>query len=217
MPGGALVRLCRLPPGAEAQLPAAEALLPPAARVGLDRSRRPADRMARAMTRLLLRSTLTELGAESALAGWQTAPGGRPFLAGCALDISISHAGPWLGAAVGTGLRLGLDLEARAHLQPEDLAPLLTTAEHAALAAAPDPTALLLRRWCLREAVLKADGRGLALPEAALRAMGDSAFPNARHWHLDFCEWPEGGAALAMDRVVEVDWQWREAGALLGP
>jgi 4'-phosphopantetheinyl transferase len=197
------VALCSLPSEAATHsLEQALRHMPAALLPGILRYRRPEDRLARAAARLLLRDGLRTLGLATAAAldGWRTEPGGRPFLEGRPVDVSISHSGPWVGIAIGRNLRVGLDLEARRPVALQDFAHLLTAAEQASIATAPDPTAALLQRWCLREAVLKADGAGFTLPDDAIRAIGDGRFPAGRHWETRALSRPEGYLALATDR-----------------
>jgi 4'-phosphopantetheinyl transferase len=81
-------------------------------------------------------------------------------------DVSWSHSGECLLVALGTGVRLGADLE---HLRPRPRALALaerffTAAETMALAALPAAMQELafVQLWCAKEAVLKAHGRGIA-------------------------------------------------------
>lgn len=91
---------------------------------------------------------------------------GRPQLAGGDRDCNWSHSGPWLLVALGDGVQVGVDIEtrrprpraleiARRYLHPREAEAL------AALAAGPRDLAFL-RLWCAKEALLKAQGRGLA-------------------------------------------------------
>jgi len=198
----ARLALCRLP--APAMLPLLLARLPAALRPEVARFRRPEDQVARATARLLLRWLLADAGLEALadLRGWARDARGRPMLAGGGADFSISHAGGWAGVALGRSLRLGLDLEPWQPVDPADHGGWLTDAERAGIHAAADPGRALLRRWCLREAVLKADGRGFALDPGAIRAIGDGRFPDNRAWTAELLDWPHGALAVASDRPV---------------
>jgi 4'-phosphopantetheinyl transferase len=206
------VALCTLPPGDAAHgLEQAMRHLPAALLPGILRYRRAEDRLARAAARLMLRAGLRRLGLPGAatLDGWRNDPGGRPYLEGRPVDLSISHSGRWIGIAIGQDLRVGLDLEERRPVAPRDFAHLLTPGEQAGIATAPDQAAALLQRWCLREAVLKADGAGFTLPDSAIRAIGDGHFPGGRHWETRVLARPEGCLALATDRPAATE-AWHE-------
>jgi phosphopantetheinyl transferase len=104
-------------------------------------------------------------------------PHGKPRLAGAAaaggpeVSFSVAHSGDRVVVAAARGAELGVDVEQDAGPSRDRLARrVLTPAERAALAALPPGR----RRggfavcWCRKEAVLKADGRGLAVPMSAL-------------------------------------------------
>jgi 4'-phosphopantetheinyl transferase len=90
---------------------------------------------------------------------------GRPRLAHG--DISWSHSHGRLLIGYGTCGRLGIDAESRTrHANPLRIARRFFAAEEIAALEALDGDArqsAFLRMWCGKEAVLKADGRGIAL------------------------------------------------------
>lgn len=99
-----------------------------------------------------------------ALPDMVTGPHGRPAFRDPRLpDFSISHSGDWLWLAVGEPM-LGLDVEQlrpRRNLQ-KLMAHVLSPLELAWVAVQDDELRAFYRLWTLREAVLKASGRGLA-------------------------------------------------------
>jgi len=99
-----------------------------------------------------------------ALPDMLTGPHGRPAFREPGLpDFSISHSGDWLWLAVGEPA-LGLDVEQRRprrNLQ-KLMAHVLSPLELAWVAGQSDELRAFYRLWTLREAVLKASGRGLA-------------------------------------------------------
>ncbi len=93
-----------------------------------------------------------------------TGPHGRPaFMDSDWPDFSISHSGEWLWLAIGHH-SLGLDVEQ--HRPRRNLAKLmahvLSDLELHWMATQEDELSAFYRLWTLREAVLKASGRGLA-------------------------------------------------------
>ena len=99
-----------------------------------------------------------------ALPDMVTGPHGRPAFRDPGLpDFSISHSGDWLWLAV-CEPTLGLDVEQqrpRRNLQ-KLMAHVLSARELAWVAVQDDELRAFYRLWTLREAVLKASGRGLA-------------------------------------------------------
>lgn len=163
------------------------------------RYRRAEDRLARLVARLALRHALLRLGlaAGSDLGGWMRTPTGRPFLAGCAVDFSLSHSGDLVAVAAGTGYRLGVDVEWFRPVERDAFSRFLLPRE----VDGDDPDCRrLLRAWSLREAVLKADGAGLLASEADVRRVGEGCGPGGRRWWTDTLDVDGGCLTLAADR-----------------
>lgn len=125
---------------------------------------------------------------------------GRPFLEmeECrGIDVSLSHTAGMVAVALCTGGRVGVDVEA---VDPErvpgtDLAAYGLSAEERGLLesmGAAERSVAFIELWTAREAVAKADGRGLSLPFSSIRIdlsanravtyEGDNK-PSA-NWHL---------------------------------
>ena len=129
--------------------------------------------------------------------GKPTVPGGPPF--------NLSHSGGCAVLAVSDGPEVGVDIEAWRDVEPGVAARYFTAAERRALAEMPFESGFF-RCWTRKEAVIKADGRGLSMrldafdvtldPEPALtRIDGD----DPGHWHLIDLGEPAGmSGALAV-------------------
>ena len=97
-------------------------------------------------------------------------PGGKPRLAGNELQFNLSHSGSWAMIAVSLDIPVGIDLErprrfASAARFGRLVQRICSPAEQAAVAAAGDPEAFLLRLWVRKEAVVKAEGTGVGAGE----------------------------------------------------
>lgn len=189
---------------------------------------------AHALARLLL----SEVGSCAPLQwSFTTGRDGKPRVDGGAGSpvpaFSLAHTryaagGPVCGlvgvaAAVGAGCELGFDLEAHdPTLVAGDLAWVLTPREAAVLRALPvgRQAAALARLWCLKEAVVKATGEGLAadLSQIGFRGRGRAiqldAESAALHgpWHLEHRQRRDGShAALAVRHppATSVSVRWR--------
>ena len=131
---------------------------------------------------------------------------GRPQLAGGDGDVNWSHSGEALLAAWLPAGRVGVDIEwlcprpKALALAERFFAPEETRALRALSGNADALEHAFTRLWCAKEALLKADGRGLsfgleklqfaldpdAAPDAAPRLLGcDPALGNAERWHLE--------------------------------
>ena len=137
--------------------------------------------------------------------------GGRP--APGLLGFNVSHSGERFVVAVAGGMEPGVDIErVRARRNLSGLARrFFSLAEQEALAAAADPLRAFYRVWTRKEAVIKADGRGVAIgldrfavnagePPALLEARWAGAAPDeAARWSLHSLEAGPGyTAALAV-------------------
>lgn len=153
-----------------------------------DRFRFAADRLAYMAAHALLRRMLADIGGlEPNHWRFQTEPGGRPVLdpAHAQLDLffSISHTRGMVACAVARRAALGVDVEGLARTTPVlEIAHRYFAASEAAwlasLAPAEQPGAFI-RLWTLKEAYVKATGRGLAEP---LDAFALSLDPPAIHF-----------------------------------
>lgn len=128
-------------------------------------------------------------------------PGGKPALAGGELEFNLTHSGAWSMIAVSLDIPVGIDLErprrfASAERFERLVQRICSPAEQAALAAAADPAASLLRLWVRKEAVVKASGAGVGagerLPELDVLADHSAPFaladltPPAAGYHAAF-------------------------------
>lgn len=101
---------------------------------------------------------------------------GRPWLEGCALDFSLSHAGAMALIGACDGGRIGVDIEQpRASSIPERRKALIEAAAEALAGSAlpdGDPQTRFIAAWTRLEAYAKADGRGMARVLGRIGAIG---------------------------------------------
>lgn len=129
------------------------------------------DRRAYVAAHALLRASLSGRAKGIAPAAWRfrATPHGKPFLLSplTGLDVSLSHTRGMAAVAIASGGDVGVDVES--FLKPRDalrVAERFFAPEEAAIVRAQsDPQSqseVFFAIWTLKEAVLKADGRGLA-------------------------------------------------------
>jgi len=189
-PTGAAIRLyrCRVPAGAGAEHVAdGLARLPARLHADILRFRRTRDRLHRLVARRLLGEALRARGLEhcSDLNGWRRDRWGRPRLKGIEADFSLSHSGPWVVCALAPHARVGVDVETYRALELDALRAYLTPEELEDIARAVRPDREALRCWSLREAILKADGRGLLAPEQVIRNARNLETARGTAWRVE--------------------------------
>lgn len=111
---------------------------------------------------------------------------GKPFLTGpAALQFNLSHTTGLTALAVSSSA-LGIDVETRDSSVPfrDAASSVLTAAEQAALARAADWDDAFLALWTAKEAVLKAEGKGLYLPLSDIEVHRDRARGPSQSWTL---------------------------------
>ena len=111
---------------------------------------------------------------------------GKPLLAGGGPNFNISHTNGMAVVMVGDDQSVGVDVE---HINPQiatrQLArDIYTPRECDSLDGAPDWSAAFTLLWCAKEAVIKADGRGIQLDLPGIRIAATDAYGSAGHWHL---------------------------------
>ena len=133
---------------------------------------------------------------------------GRPTLhcpdadAGAAdlIDANVSHSGGRLLVAVARGVAVGVDVEQHRPRNVERIATRVFVADElAAWHDEPDPLAGFYRMWARKEAVLKAEGRGLFSLRAAI------ATPAAPGWSVVDLDVGEGWSAAVATPSAAVD------------
>lgn len=172
------------------------------------RRRRPQDRQAALLGRLLVRLALATLGVAADFAHWTADRFGRPFLSGCPADVSVSHGDGLVAGAACLGGRVGVDVAVVAPLPLASLEAAFTPGEMADILVAGDQARRALELWTAKEAAIKADGRGLSLDPARIDARDTTIRLDGDVWRVWRCEVrPEGLCAVATDQpacVVDI-------------
>lgn len=187
--------------------------LPGTKRAALERLREPADRIASVLGVALLGAALRASGRRFDAGSLEYPVRGKPRLRD-APDFSIAHAHGLVACALATRGRVGVDLELRDAVRPDQLRLVLDDAERDAVAAgvlAPTDA------WVMKEAVLKAAGRGV---DAARRVVlhGRTAMHDGATYVLVRMDLPRTHVAwLAMEGAepADVELHAHDARALL--
>lgn len=142
--------------------------------------------------RALLRRLLAEIGEGE---GWHlhTDARGKLFAGGTAEApaICLSHSGDMVAAAICQGAAVGVDIERHRRRDFQALAGYAFGPTEARSLERGDAEARFFRLWTLREAMAKAEGKGLAMAVDRCDRVGDGPFEGcwtvtgeAEPWHL---------------------------------
>lgn len=142
---------------------------------------------------------------------------GRPYPKGLErvrADISLSHSADLVALGVGIGVRVGVDIESTAMGTVDDhISRAVESITGSAIELIPDTTERTLFAWCVLEALLKADGRGMHLSpgmvSAEIRSLWgwNCARVAGTAWWVRRIQTPRGsvGALAAGGPVVDLD------------
>ncbi len=89
------------------------------------------------------------------------------------LDFNISHSGNRVVCILSTQGRVGIDLEETGDIAIDDFQSQFTTAEWAAITGSSMPLQTFYHYWTAKESLIKADGKGLQIPEIRCRSVAN--------------------------------------------
>jgi 4'-phosphopantetheinyl transferase len=142
------------------------------------------DRQASLFGKLLLREALVQRGFPPALLGALAYNDyKRPFIPGVP-DFNITHSGRYVMLAMGEGKRTGIDIEQLRPVELNDFRSVLCPEEMAQLKAQGDPRQLFFEIWTKKEAVIKAEGKGLYNALDTVNALGEAILLEGETWYV---------------------------------
>ena len=148
------------------------------------RYRRWQDRRANLFSKILLIKGLQRFGYDyQSLEQLEYNEYGRPNLPGD-VDFNISHSGEYVLCGIGKGIQIGLDIEEIKPVDFSDFENLMTRDQWNMIYASEDPQKSFFRFWAIKESIIKADGRGLAMPLNDIIITDEVAFYE-RKWYLN--------------------------------
>lgn len=122
------------------------------------------DRQAGLLGNLLVKNALIRWGGNrGALHDLKYDKYGRPYI-NTNFDFNVSHSGQYIVCASADFCRVGIDIEKIRPLDLFDFRNEFSLKEHAVIEKANDPLMSFYAHWTAKEAVIKADGRGMQIP-----------------------------------------------------
>ena len=157
--------------------------LPESLRVQHFRYRRWQDRRSNLFSKILLIKGLQRYGYDyQALEHLKYNQYGRPGLTGD-IDFNISHSGEYVLCGIGKGIQIGVDIEEIKPVDFSDFENLMTSDQWKKIHTSENPLTSFFRFWAIKESIIKADGRGLAMPLNDIIITDQVAFYE-RKWYL---------------------------------
>lgn len=121
------------------------------------------DAQASLLGKVLLKKGLENMNLDSDLSKLKYTGHGKPFLDN-AIHFNISHSGPYIVCAFSTNGAIGADIEQLTPIRIEDFINIFQLEEWYNISTANNPSATFYYYWTAKEAIIKADGRGLSIP-----------------------------------------------------
>lgn len=129
---------------------------------------------------------------------------GRPYLP-LTIDFNISHSGKFILLAISNVYRIGIDIEEIRKIEFDDFRNQFTDLEFLIINEACNKYAEFFRYWTIKEAVIKADGRGMYMDLKGI-AINKNAYANGKTWYLKEINVSTGYVAhIATDLIVADD------------
>ena len=174
-------------------------------RLKINHYRRWQDAQAHLLGRLLLVEGLETLGIDrQAIPPLLYTDHQRPYL-DLHIDFSITHSGDYVLCALSERMRVGADIEKIRPIALADMQLSFSEKEWTKIMAAPDPNRQLFDHWTRKEAVAKADGRGMSVVHEIVLLDGQARIKDVT-WHLRKLVIDEGYCTyVATSEVTETE------------
>ncbi len=132
----------------------------------------------------------------------------RPSLTIGDIDFNISHSGDYVVCAIGKNVRLGIDIEENIIRRVENFRAIFSDNQWDEVNNAKYSLKTLYKYWTIKESVIKADGRGFAIPLEELKVESNLVQYDDKQWFVQELEFAKSySAALATNKASLVNIQ----------
>lgn len=171
--------------GTEAVYRKAGKYFPVSFRERLHRLYQDTDKMRFLLGRMLLIKALEEYGFNPEVSGTiKLSAHGKPYLPGEDFYFNISHSGNYVICAAMQGSDIGVDVEQMKPIELETVRRVMNDKEWEEIDNSSNPEETFYRYWCMKEAAVKADGRGFFIESEQVTVEGESVFISGECWCL---------------------------------
>lgn len=147
------------------------------------------DRLRVLCGKLMLQHALQETGHKNLIESIQLDQYKRPFVSKH-FDFNISHSGNYVILAHNfmlpnhNGHKIGIDVERKREVEYEEFKRVFAPIELTTILKSQNPTDQFFEFWTMKEAVMKADGRGFHLPAAGFTVINNKTLIENKTWYL---------------------------------
>jgi 4'-phosphopantetheinyl transferase len=149
----------------------------------INRFKRWEDRQNSLMGKILLLEGLREFNLKVGLEDIRYSAEGKPYF-NDSVSFNISHSGPWVVCVLTDCGRVGIDIEEIESIALTDFTDQFSDVEWKEINTSTNQYETFYKLWTIKEAVIKADGRGLSIPMKDIQMHGDRALLNGGEWYL---------------------------------
>ncbi len=153
--------------------------------------------------KLLLKKGLEELGLDSSLTNLRYTKYGRPYLENKP-DFSISHSSCFAVCAISTDSKIGIDIEKVKPVPIYDFKEQFSEEEWNMILTSDNLYFWFYYYWTAKEAVIKADGKGLSLPLESIIIKDNKTIIEQTLWYIKSIIFHDNYILqIASDKVIE--------------
>ena len=128
----------------------------------------------------------------------------RPYLKHINTDFNISHSGDLVVCAYSKNTRVGIDVELIRQVELSDFQSTMNAEQWREIYASKNPYHTFFQYWTVKESVIKADGRGLAIPLEEIFIVNEQVRFDGKDWFIQPLRLDEQHkACLASDQEIE--------------
>lgn len=109
---------------------------------------------------------------------------GRPYLPQPNVDFNISHAGNYVIGVLASNAQVGIDIEKRRPVDFNDFTRTMNQLQWDEITLSDEPEATFFHYWCIKESVIKVDGRGLSLPLTEILFANEQVTCSDKMWYV---------------------------------
>ncbi|WP_409932534.1 4'-phosphopantetheinyl transferase family protein [Xanthocytophaga flavus] len=130
----------------------------------------------------------------------------RPFIPDSDIDFNIAHSEGFVVIAYTQSGRVGIDLERMIAVRPEDFKSQMSVIEWQEIENAEDPQTAFYTYWTQKEAVLKANGKGMYIPLQSFQIQSGRTYLEGEEWSLQEIQIADGYKCyLAMNQEQPIE------------